>query len=57
MSKSDFKFTIPREGKPEKKPQFNRRTGNVYTPKDMLNFEGIVREYWHRKYGIIEKDS
>lgn len=50
----DFFFTIPREGKPKKKPQFNRKTGAVYTPKDTLNFEGLVREYWHRKYGIIK---
>ena len=55
MSKPDFFFTVPREGKPKKKPQFNRKTGAVYTPKDTLNFEGIVREYWYRKYGSIPK--
>lgn len=51
----DFFFTIPREGKPKKKPQMNRKTGAVYTPKDTLNFEGLVREYWYRKYGSMPK--
>jgi len=53
VSEPDFKFTIPREGKPKKKHQFNRKTGTVYTPKDTLNFEALVREYWYRKYGSM----
>jgi Holliday junction resolvase RusA-like endonuclease len=57
MKEVHFFFSVPMEPRPKKKPQHNTRTGTVYTPKETLNNEAMVREYFHRKYGHVKPTS